>query len=121
MSALEALLVEGTNKPSPAPSPNSTDHVRTTFMTAHHLRIGISREKNPDATVNVARRSIRERILSFLFGPLREITLVVPGRRVDEIAISRRADPDYLMALAEAIQNHPAGTGDDGSVGGEGA
>ena len=83
-------------------------------MTARHLRIGIGREPHPDATVNVARRSIRERILNFLFGPLREVTLVVPGRRVEDITIIRRNDSDDLMALADAIRNHPAGRSEGG-------
>lgn len=78
-------------------------------MTNHRLKLHIAR-KIPDDPGIVATQTItlRERLLQLLLGRRRQITLVVPGDSVSQIDITE-SDTD-VMALADAIKRHPAGS-----------
>lgn len=39
------------------------------MSTSRHIRLSITREPNMEADVNLAKVSIRERLMRFLFGP----------------------------------------------------
>ncbi|WP_165215755.1 hypothetical protein [Schaalia sp. ZJ1691] len=77
-------------------------------MTNHRLKLNIDRNI-PDDPGIVATQTItlRERLMRLLLGRRHQITLVVPGDTVSQIDITE--SDDDLMALADAVQRHPAG------------
>ncbi|MCD4557005.1 hypothetical protein [Schaalia sp. lx-100] len=81
-------------------------------MTGRHVRVGIAEAPNPAADVNLARVNIRERIMRWLFGPMNELTVIVPGRRVHDVTLSRRSAKPAVdeAALNASIERHPAGS-----------
>ena len=52
----------------------------------HMLKISVSREPQTEGIVSCRNVSIRERILRFLFGDKRRVTVLIPGDNVGEIA-----------------------------------
>lgn len=55
---------------------------------AQRLRIGVSRYADKNSVVAVRRVSIRERLLTFLLGKKKCLTIIVPGDSVRELSIS---------------------------------
>ena len=53
----------------------------------HNVTISISKEPKRNAIVTCQNVSIREKFLRFLFGDLRNVTILVPGNSVSEVAI----------------------------------
>lgn len=57
----------------------------------HHMKISISKAVPPDGGIMERRRiSIRERLLRFLFGEKKRLTIIVPGDSVDEVDITQK-------------------------------
>lgn len=85
-------------------------------MSGRHIRVGVRPTPDPTADVNLARVGLRERIMRWLLGPVQEMTLIVPGRKVSDVIVSKvHAENDdlsdeELMALADAVKRHPAGS-----------
>lgn len=93
---------------------------------ARHLRIAVSDQPDTAADVSIGHKRLRERFMRWIFGPLRDVTLVVPGRQIDGIAVTRTSGPKHLacpgveevsdeelMALADCLAHHPANGGDE--------
>lgn len=73
-----------------------------TEMIQHRLKLHIAKDIPEDSGVVATKIvSIRERLLRFLLGKRRQVTLVVPGDSVRQIDITETEDD--LMALARAI------------------
>ena len=53
----------------------------------HKLKISVSKEPQTGGIVSCRNVSIRERLLRFLFGDKRRVTVLIPGDSVGEIAI----------------------------------
>lgn len=53
----------------------------------HNLRISVSRKPMRNDVAVLHTISLRERILRFLFGRKQQITIIVPGDSVKELAI----------------------------------
>ena len=53
----------------------------------HKLKISVSKEPQMGGIVTCRNISIRERLLRFLFGSKRRVTVLLPGDSVGEIAI----------------------------------
>ena len=53
----------------------------------HKLKISVSKEPQMGGIVTCRNISIRDRVLRFLFGDKRRVTVLVPGDSVSEIAI----------------------------------
>lgn len=57
----------------------------------HHMTISVSKAVPPDGGIMDCRRiTMRERILRFLFGEKKRLTIIVPGDSVDEVDIRQR-------------------------------
>lgn len=71
-------------------------------MIRHRLKLHIAKVI-PEDPGGVATKTvpIRERLLRFLLGKRRQVTLVVPGDSIRQIDITETDDD--LMALAEAV------------------
>lgn len=87
-------------------------------MTHKTVTVGLSREPDLDKAINIGRVGLRERLLTWLFGPMRDVTVLVPGRAVRDVTLRRvdeasccgaECSDEDLAALAEAIKRHPAG------------
>ena len=76
-------------------------------MTHKTVTVSLSREPDPGKAVNIGRVGLRERLLTWLFGPMRDVTV----RKVDEASwCGAECSDEELMALADAVQRHPAGS-----------
>ena len=53
----------------------------------HQLKISVSKEPQIGGIVSCRNVSIRERLLRFLFGNKRKVTVLIPGDSVGEITI----------------------------------
>ncbi len=53
----------------------------------HNLRISVTRQHDPGGVVAVRSVSVRERLLRFLLGEKRKLTILVPGDTVSGIEI----------------------------------
>ena len=53
----------------------------------HKLKINVSKEPRTSGIVNCRNLSIRERLLRFLFGEKKRVTVLIPGDSVEEITI----------------------------------
>ena len=53
----------------------------------HRLRIRVSKEPQTGDIVHCRNVTVRERLLQFLFGDRRRVTVLIPGDSVGEIAI----------------------------------
>lgn len=84
-------------------------------MSSRHIRLSISPQPDPDADVSLAKMRLRERLMRWLFGPMQDLMLIVPGHEVDGVTITRtkQAEPalsdEELEELAASITRHPAG------------
>lgn len=54
----------------------------------HDLKISISKKPKDFGIVRCQRRSIRERLLYHLLGEKHRVTVIVPGKSVEEICIT---------------------------------
>jgi len=54
---------------------------------AHTLKIGVSKEPPDSSIVSCRRIDLRERLLSFLLGKKRRLTILVPGDGVKSLSI----------------------------------
>ena len=73
-----------------------------TEMIQHRLKLHIAKDIPEDPGVVATKIvPIRERLLRFLLGTRRQVTLVVPGDSVRQIDITETEDD--LMALARAV------------------
>lgn len=73
-----------------------------TEMIQHRLKLHIAKDIPEDPGVVATKIvPIRERLLRFLLGKRRQVTLVVPGDSVRQIDITETEDD--LMALARAV------------------
>lgn len=73
-------------------------------MIQHRLKLHIAKDIPEDPGVVATKIvPIRERLLRFLLGNRRQVTLVVPGDSVDQVTITQHGGDDYLMALARAV------------------
>ena len=59
------------------------------------LKINVSKSPQTDGIVSCRHMSIREKILSFLFGENRRLTVLIPGDGVDEVLISGEEGGQY--------------------------
>lgn len=57
----------------------------------HKLKINVSNRPGDEGVMTLKNVSIRERILHFLFGENRKVTILVPGLSVDEVMIFEEA------------------------------
>lgn len=55
-----------------------------------NLKISVSKEPMTDGIVTCKSVTVREKLLHFLFGDKRRVTVLIPGDSVGEIAISER-------------------------------
>ena len=53
----------------------------------HTLRISVSRRPQTGGVISIRNVSVRERLLRFLFGEKRKLTILVPGDTVNDIEI----------------------------------
>ncbi|MDD2981670.1 MAG: hypothetical protein PHN80_17170 [Hespellia sp.] len=53
----------------------------------HTLQIRVSPEPVNDGIISCRRISVRERFLRFLMGKKQRLTIIVPGRTVEELSI----------------------------------
>jgi hypothetical protein len=53
----------------------------------HSLKIRVSKEPRMDGIISCKGVTIREKLLRFLFGDKRRVTVLIPGDSVGEIAI----------------------------------
>lgn len=53
----------------------------------HKLKINVSDKPGSEGVITCKNISIRERLLHFLFGEKRKVTILVPGSSVDEVTI----------------------------------
>jgi len=53
----------------------------------HNLTISISKEPKKHAIVSCKKVCVREKLLRFLFGDIRNVTILVPGNSVSEVSI----------------------------------
>lgn len=51
------------------------------------LMVSVSRQPQATGFVTCRSRGIREKLLSFLFGEKKRVTVLIPGDRVQELAI----------------------------------
>ena len=54
----------------------------------HKVRISVSDKPHTEGIITCRSITLRDRILRFLIGEKRKITVLIPGDTVDEIAIS---------------------------------
>jgi|CZCA01.1.fsa_nt_gi hypothetical protein len=53
----------------------------------HNLKISVSKEPQTGGIVSCRNVTIRERILRFLLGDKRRVTILIPGDSVEELSI----------------------------------
>ena len=53
----------------------------------HTLRIGVCKEHPPNGIVSCRHVTVRERMLRFLLGDKRKLTVIVPGNSVKSLSI----------------------------------
>lgn len=54
----------------------------------HTLKISVSKEPSPGGIVNCRHVAVRERLLRFILGDKRRLTIIIPGDSVRELAIN---------------------------------
>ena len=60
----------------------------------HKLQVSVSKEPKTGGIAAVRKVSVRERLLRLLLGETRRVIVLIPGDRVDEIAISEEVKDD---------------------------
>ena len=53
----------------------------------HKLSISVSKDPQTGGILNCRNITVRDRLMRFLFGDRRRVTVLIPGDSVDEIAI----------------------------------
>ena len=80
-------------------------------MVQHRLKLHIAKDITGDPGVVATKTApIRERLLRFLLGKRRQVTLVVPGDSVRQIDITETDDD--IMTLANAVGTTTRESGD---------
>ena len=59
----------------------------------HKLKISVSKTPK-DGVVSCKKVKVREKLMTKLFGPIRTITILVPGETVNEIAIEEKKEDE---------------------------
>ena len=80
----------------------------------HNLRISVTRQPDPGGVVAIRSVSVRERVLRFLLGEKRKLTILVPGDTVSGIEIQDVKDGEKGH---EAVRGKRADAGSTGSAG----
>lgn len=83
-------------------------------MAGRHVKVGVSGAPDPSADVSVSKVGVRERFMRWLFGPLQELTLIVPGHKIKDVTVTQHASAsDDVQAEVEQVmqsmRRHPAG------------
>ena len=65
----------------------------------HNLTISVSKNPEDSGIVSCKTLRIRERFLRFLFGKKQQLTILVPGSSVEEVAIKEH------LSEGDAIEN----------------
>ncbi len=60
----------------------------------HKLKVSVSKEPKTCGIAAVRKVSVRERLLRLLLGEMRRVIVLIPGDKVDEIAISEEVKTD---------------------------
>ena len=60
----------------------------------HKLKVSVSKEPMVGGIAAVRKVSVRERFLRLLLGEMRRVIVLIPGDKVDEIAISEEVKCD---------------------------
>ena len=60
----------------------------------HKLKVSVSKEPKTGGIAAVRKVSVRERLLRLLLGEMRRVIVLIPGDKVDEIAISEAVKTD---------------------------
>ncbi len=60
----------------------------------HKLKVSVSKEPKTGGIAAVRKVSVRERLLRMLLGEMRRVVVLIPGDKVDEIAISEEVNTD---------------------------
>lgn len=63
----------------------------------HKLKVSVSKEPKTGGIAAVRKVSVRERLLRVLLGEMHRVVVLIPGDKVDEIAISEEAQTEFLM------------------------
>lgn len=58
----------------------------------HNLSISVSKKPKEGGIVSCRQRTIRERLLSYLFGEKRRVMVIVPGDTVECVSITELPD-----------------------------
>ncbi len=58
----------------------------------HNLKVSVSKEPQTDGIVTCKNVTIREKILRFLLGDKKRVTVLIPGDSVEEISICELAE-----------------------------
>ena len=58
----------------------------------HNLTISVSKDPRRGGIVQCRNLTIREKLLTFLFGPLHKVTILVPGNSVSTVTISEATE-----------------------------
>lgn len=56
----------------------------------HKLSISVSKQRLSGGVVACRKLSLRDRLLTLLLGPIREVTILVPGNSVNEVCITEQ-------------------------------
>lgn len=56
------------------------------------MSISVSKQPDKKATLNAKPLTIRERFMRILFGPIRQVLVLVPGDQIGEITIIRKGE-----------------------------
>ena len=80
----------------------------------HNLRISVTRQPETGGVVAVRSVSVRERLLRFLLGEKRKLTILVPGDTVSGIEIENVKDGDNAH---EAVRGKRSDSGFAGAAG----
>ncbi|HEQ7722668.1 TPA: hypothetical protein VHV97_000613 [Streptococcus pyogenes] len=60
----------------------------------HQLKVSVSKNPSSDSVMRCRKFSMRERLLRFLFGNKRDIVVLIPSDRIEEVAIKKKGDQD---------------------------
>ena len=60
----------------------------------HNLNVSVSREPRVGGIASVRKVSVRERLMRMLLGEMRRVIVLIPGDKVEEIAISEEVKDD---------------------------
>lgn len=80
----------------------------------HNLRISVTRQPDPGGVVAIRSVSVRERLLRFLLGEKRRLTILVPGDTVSGIEIQDVKDGEMED---EVVRGECTDSGTAGSAG----